>query len=1403
MTERSYRVRLEANVVGFVAQITGAGVGALTKLEAAAAKAGRSIDKIGDAAVGVGPKIDRGVGKSVRTFDDLAKRIDKNHQALNTIGTDATRMGLVAAAGIGLAAKAAIDWESAWAGVTKTVDGTTQQMADLEGELRGMAKTLPESHDQIAAVAEASGQLGVRREDIASFTKVMVDLGETTNLTSDEAATSLAQFMNVMQTAPQDVGRLGAAVVALGNDGASTERDIVQMAQRISGSGKIIGLSETQVLGYASALANVGIEAEAGGSAISTIFTKIDQAVSQGGAHLQNFATVSGETSAQFKQHFEKDAAGATLAFIQGIGAINDAGQDVNGTLETLGITEIRQRDAVLRLAASGTNLADSLKVSADGWRDNTALVDEAAKRYATTESQITIAWNNIKDAAITAGTTMLPVIAGIVSSVADLAKWFGDLPAPVRNTASALTAIVAVGGLVAGAGIKMVTSLAATRVAMTDLGLSSARASTALSLIGKASIALGLAAIAAEINKIVDVTKEMDLGGLTGDVLRFGETGKATGELLKNFGDDFGGLSKKFRSDGMSMGDALAEVGREASSNFEAFEAWIDGGSEASRRIHEIDQALAALVEGGNADSAAKAFGRLEEMARAQNVSLATLQEIFPSYGAAVESAGIDAQIAGEKTGGAAGPTKSLGEALGGTADSAENAATKLKDYIDALFKVPGLVLGVRDAQRGVQAAIDDATASIKENGRTLDQGTEKGRANQASLDQIADRANTLSEAYLNSNASQKTMTQDAVAARKAFVDTAVAMKMPKDAAQALAEQLIKIPDKKATEVSNNAGPGGKPSKDAAGYVEILNQMNQTFPSTLTNNAPAATAKVNPYLAALGLVPRTVPSVVTNTAPAAQKRIQDYHTVLGLTPPTKSTTVSTPGATGAAGSVENLLGLLGNLPPSKTVTVTTRYVTVGTPAQKQRADTKGHTPTNADGGYYPRGMYPSYADGKLPSQATIAPGKGGGMVQWAEGETGGEAFIPLSPSKRGRSTEILTQVADAFGFGLVRSFASGGFLPGGKLVDIAMILRQLGLPFNPTAGINYSGSLAALNKANAAAAPAKSKAIKADAAEQAAKAEQARIARAITLQQRYIKSLREEKPTSKAGKARQDAKIKAEQKELIGLQDQLYKAKNRVAAATKASNVADAAYKTKAEAAAKAAEAYKNAVEKLVEQQKAAFDLAQQISTGLTGNANVGDLFAKSLTGKGLLADLQQKGADLAKFKGLIEQLRKANVDDSLIQQIIAAGAGQGSQIAQAILGGGLAMVNALNKAQWELEKQANLIGAGEASSQFGIPVAGARAGGGPVHAGQTYRVNEKGQEFFTAPIDGYVIPNAVDPNRYIRSMGGDRTGGTSSMSKEVHIHQTLQFHGVSMAEADLIAQRANAKAELMNRGY
>ncbi len=112
-----------------------------------------------------------------------------------------------------------------------------------------MSKEIPASASAIAEVAEAAGQLGIEVPNILGFTRVMIDLGEATNLSSDEAATSLARLANITGMSQIDFDKLGSTIVALGNNLATTESEIVAMGGlRLAGAGSQIGLTEAQIM---------------------------------------------------------------------------------------------------------------------------------------------------------------------------------------------------------------------------------------------------------------------------------------------------------------------------------------------------------------------------------------------------------------------------------------------------------------------------------------------------------------------------------------------------------------------------------------------------------------------------------------------------------------------------------------------------------------------------------------------------------------------------------------------------------------------------------------------------------------------------------------------------------------------------------------------------------------------------------------------------------------------------------------------------------------------------------------------------------------------------------------------------------------------------------------------------
>lgn len=319
------------------------------------------------------------------------------------------------------ATKAAIDWESAWAGVQKTVDGSSEQMERLQGDLRDMTGELPASHAEIAGVAEAAGQLGVKVDDVADFTRTMIDLGESTNLSARDAAVGLARFTNIMGTAREDTRRLGSSLVELGNNTATTEGEILELATRLAAAAEIIGLSEAETLAFAATMSSVGVEAQAGGTALSKVFQTVRDSVIDGSEELQVFADVADTTADEFARRFREDPAGAIAEFIAGLGRMNEAGESTSEVFADLGLQDQRLMRALLSTAEAGDLLTDSIELASDAWEENVALTEEAGRRYDTDSAKIEMAWNRIKDAAIDFGAAVAPVVAGAAEGIADL----------------------------------------------------------------------------------------------------------------------------------------------------------------------------------------------------------------------------------------------------------------------------------------------------------------------------------------------------------------------------------------------------------------------------------------------------------------------------------------------------------------------------------------------------------------------------------------------------------------------------------------------------------------------------------------------------------------------------------------------------------------------------------------------------------------------------------------------------------------------------------------------------------------------------------------------------------------------------------------------------------------------
>ncbi|RII41872.1 phage tail tape measure protein [Galactobacter valiniphilus] len=687
-----------------------------------------------------------------------AQRSQAFQQSLSEVSSTAMRTGTALTATSVLGVKAAMDWESAWTGVTKTVDGTPQQMAEVEAGLRGLAKTLPSTHQEIAAVAENAGQLGVARKDIVGFTKTMIDLGETTNLTADDAATNIAQISNVMGTMSRDgsegVSRFGATLVALGNDGASTEAEILSMAQRMAGAVKTLGGSESDLLALSNTLASMGVRSELGGGVATRVLLKMRTAVDEGGQSLESFAQVAGVSADDFAAKFKSAPMEALDLVAKGINRVNSEGGNVTATLKSMGIKGTEETQVMLALANSGDLLTDSLKLGNQAWKENTALVDEADKRYDTAASKVKVAWNKIKDAAISAGEALAPAVGTVAEIVGGIADAFNGLPGPVKSALTSLTGFAGAALLLGGAAGKVLGFVSTTKGALSDLGISFGRAekgpgklAKAMGVIGKGAMGVGLAAAAlSAVGHAITEESVATAEDFANAILKLSNTGDLSG-IDKMLGDGAKMFGQNTLDDVNNLNDAIAKLanppmGQGLNSWADKTFAWTglakSDFTQLQEKFSSFSDEMGKMVSGGNAEAAAKVFQQITDAFKAQGKegpeAMQAALDILPGYKKAlVEAANAqDKNIEGQDllnaamSGGAefmstaADGTKqlttaqqqqaeaaqkaqaanaALEEALAAVGVSAEGAVSDMQKFLDLLFSSGMATMSARDA--------------------------------------------------------------------------------------------------------------------------------------------------------------------------------------------------------------------------------------------------------------------------------------------------------------------------------------------------------------------------------------------------------------------------------------------------------------------------------------------------------------------------------------------------------------------------------------------------------------------------------------------------------------------------------------------------------------------------------
>lgn len=724
---------------------------------------------------------------------EVSKQSVSSRQAYDQIGKAALVAGAAGAAGLALAARATMGFDKQLSQLQASTQASAGTMEQLRAAALKTGKDTMFSASQAAEAETALAKAGVSVADIlggalAGATSLaaagQLELGAAAEIT----AGTLAQF-NLAGSQASHVSDLLAA------GAGKAQGDVSDMAMALKQSGLVAaqtGLTVEETTGALAAFANQSLLGSDAGTSFKTMLQRLNPQSDEAAQLMSELGLSAYDSQGEFVGL--ANYAGQLQSALSGMSS-----EQRNAALSTLfGSDAVRAAAVLYKEGASGVQT----------WIDNVNDTGYAARFAATATDNLSgdveRLGGSLKTAMIEGGTGATGVLRGLVQTAESGVEVFSALPGPLQTAAFGLGAFGSAGLLAVGAAAKLVPAFAQAEANLVRMGVSAplaARGMSTLSLALKGGVIAGVViGVAAGLDQLTEALVKPPPGveKLTGSLLDLAETGRATGAMAATFGQDLSGVAEALDQVGQS------NLGSWTETIFTFSELW--GGDTPEKlkqgkvNLEAIDQALAGLVQSGNAEAAAEAYEHLLDTI-GRDLSPEQRDEAFKAYGEAL--AGMENQ---SRT--AAAGQGQLGGALDGTTGDVDAQVKSMSDLFDEIQGVTNQVLGLRDANRGYESAVDDAAKALTDNGKTLDVHSEKGRANGEALDAIARASADVLKGMIDNQAPMSAVTQTFQSQQAQLSRTAQAFGMSKAQADTYARSVLAIPERTDTDVALKGVP-------------------------------------------------------------------------------------------------------------------------------------------------------------------------------------------------------------------------------------------------------------------------------------------------------------------------------------------------------------------------------------------------------------------------------------------------------------------------------------------------------------------------------------------------------------------------------------------------------------------
>lgn len=731
----------------------------------------------------------KGIDDAKKKTEDFKKSVEKAPQSADKLATGFAVAGAVVAGGLAVAINASADFEKRLSAIKAVSGASGAEMESLRNKALQLGKDTSFSAAESAQAIEELAKAGVSVPDImhgaADATVALAAAGE---IALPRAAEIASDAMNSFGLSAKELPHVADIFAGAANASSIGVEEMAQSMSQASAAAHLAGLSFEDTATAIALMGNAGIKGSDAGTSLKTMLQNLQPTTEKQADLMKELGILTQDGTNAFFDQTGKVKNLAGIATVLQAALKGQTQQQKLATLQTLfGSDAIRAAAIVSTAGAKGVNeLANAMgKVSAQ---------EVAAERLNNFKGSLEQAKGSAETLAIQIGTPLLGAFRKITNVVTGVINAFLNLNDGIRNSLGVI-GLIAGGLLLAAAGMfKFIGTITNVKnaiqgaiAAFQNLGRAGKIATLSMGAIGVALTVLA-AAYAVLSGKNAEAKGRVD--ALTDSLDQQSGALTGTSKKLLFAAAQQEGLADQAAKAGISQKDLLAAI--------------TDGGPVLDRVVDQYGDYRETLVNSSEEQQGASAavdgfrrklLGQTGELGEAKkNFKQFTEAGLIPATDAT--GALTEKQIA---------QNQKLQEA----AAAAQAYEEKLKAIVNSLILMGTITLDTREAERAYQAAVDDAVESMKENGKTLDENTVKGRNNQAALDGIAsatyNQIKAMGEAVdLNGEAvyTQDELNDKLTRGASDLYKVALQYYGNKEAADAYVKSIFGVPGSKATKL-------------------------------------------------------------------------------------------------------------------------------------------------------------------------------------------------------------------------------------------------------------------------------------------------------------------------------------------------------------------------------------------------------------------------------------------------------------------------------------------------------------------------------------------------------------------------------------------------------------------------